>query len=745
VVVAKILLKRGLEINREGFIPSLGEPLLSIDEHRFYIGDGYTPGGSIPVYFLDDLQDVFLDFSYNKVRFDHWSYDSSARYFLGFDSSNFLWKNYLIIENDLPYHINVKRLADGSITNKEFQYLKDTTNYIQYQLNYKASIYGTPNYYFQIENKNFGPLIKNSIYTEFVDTTGSAILGNFPKVVDSYNPLIEVRNYLDNDYGSLRLKSLIVDGTIGFVNIHNLDYWDTWIYLSRDTTGIPLVDCGIRVVRGVESDARLYWDESNNIWKIGTIGNEYEIVNTYKSQILYNKTLFTPILISPTINDYTLAQHNHTIPSQGGQLTDDALKIPVRPNKGGTGKNTSNWTGFAKISYGDWYAGSIFPSELPYHTYLHKHDDLSDINPNQHHFRLHDVNNDLDHYGVLEYNKGGTGFNTFDPGELLIGDNFGGLTKGFLLSSNPNITIDFDGTDIYLSSYAGYDTIKDDFQTYPKKTILKISGPGLIVSDDGLNTKLRLSDDLINISNLNNIDGLLVRRYNTVQQKYEIIGREIETPLLISPSDTYLDVFNSKGINSNPKLLIGQRLVTTDTSQDISGIKIITRPILLSPRIISFARSTHTHETDYQGGKITEKSIKPSVINNNGKLLVVHDDNNVQLYSLSYRSNSNENLILSFEQDKINREIDIIPSWQGVLNINRGGTGANNRNSALNNLLPPQANNSGKFLSTDGIDAHWDTRLGLLSINGVGCTDQFLVVDTTSLPFLEIVSDTSSC
>ena len=140
MVVAKILLKRGLEINREGFIPSLGEPLLSIDEHRFYIGDGYTPGGSIPVYFLDDLQDVFLDFSYNKVRFDHWSYDSSARYFLGFDSSNFLWKNYLIIENDLPYHINVKRLADGSITNKEFQYLKDTTNYIQYQLNYKASI-----------------------------------------------------------------------------------------------------------------------------------------------------------------------------------------------------------------------------------------------------------------------------------------------------------------------------------------------------------------------------------------------------------------------------------------------------------------------------------------------------------------------------------------------------------------------------------------------------------------------------
>lgn len=120
MVVVKILLKRGFEINRESFVPSLGEPLISIDKHRFYIGDGETPGGRIPIYFLDDLEDVIINLSYYKVIQDHWNYDSSARYFLGMDSSN-IWRNFLIDQTDLPYHINVKRLADGSVTNEEFQ------------------------------------------------------------------------------------------------------------------------------------------------------------------------------------------------------------------------------------------------------------------------------------------------------------------------------------------------------------------------------------------------------------------------------------------------------------------------------------------------------------------------------------------------------------------------------------------------------------------------------------------------
>jgi len=666
VVVVKILLKRGFEINRESFVPSLGEPLISIDKHRFYIGDGETPGGRIPIYFLDDLEDVIINLSYYKVIQDHWNYDSSARYFLGMDSSN-IWRNFLIDQTDLPYHINVKRLADGSVTNEEFQYLKDTTANIQWQLNYKASIYGTPNYYFQLERKNFGPLFKNALYTD-IDSSSTSIIGNFPEIIDPYNPLVELRNFIDDDYGSLRVKSLIVDGTIGFINIYNLDYWDTWIYLSRNTTGIPMVDCGIRVVRGVEADARLYWDESNNIWKVGTLGNEYEIVNTHKVQNIYNKTLFSPILVTPRINDYRFAQHTHINAVQGGKLTDEALSIPVRPIKGGTGKDSRYWNGIVKVEYGNWYAEELNAEDLPPH--IHDHDNLINVTEDQHHPRLHDLDSDQDHYGILSSEKGGTGFDWYGNGQFLMGNTQGTLNKVQLITLG-NIFVTYDGTFFGLGAYAGYDTIKNDFWTFPKRTTIRFSGSGILINDDEDNTHIRVHDNLESIAAMIDEEGILVRRWDTVLHKYEIITRKIETPLSISISDTYLDIANSEGRSGDIRLYIGQRVVTTDTDQYISGLKTILYPILIRPDIKDFSDATHSHETSIQGGKLTEKSLKPSILGQSGKFLVVHDDNNIGLYGLVYRSNPDENLVLQIDRDALNKEIQLSSSWTGSLSITR--------------------------------------------------------------------------
>jgi hypothetical protein len=59
----------------------------------------------------------------------------------------------------------------------------------------------------------------------------------------------------------------------------------------------------------------------------------------------------------------------------------------------------------------------------------------------------------------------------------------------------------------------------------------------------------------------------------------------------------------------------------------------------------------------------------------------------------------------------------------GVLDLSSGGTGATNRNSAANNILPNQSGNIGKFLKTDGVNVSWqDISAGgtVTSVNAVG-------------------------
>lgn len=48
-------------------------------------------------------------------------------------------------------------------------------------------------------------------------------------------------------------------------------------------------------------------------------------------------------------------------------------------------------------------------------------------------------------------------------------------------------------------------------------------------------------------------------------------------------------------------------------------------------------------------------------------------------------------------------------SLTSALPINQGGTGAATANDALNNVLPSQTGNAGRFLQTDGTNTSWAT------------------------------------
>ena len=53
----------------------------------------------------------------------------------------------------------------------------------------------------------------------------------------------------------------------------------------------------------------------------------------------------------------------------------------------------------------------------------------------------------------------------------------------------------------------------------------------------------------------------------------------------------------------------------------------------------------------------------------------------------------------------------------GTLSVSNGGTGATTNSGALNNLLPTQTGNSGKYLTTDGTNASWATSAAGLTIS----------------------------
>ncbi len=94
---------------------------------------------------------------------------------------------------------------------------------------------------------------------------------------------------------------------------------------------------------------------------------------------------------------------------------------------------------------------------------------------------------------------------------------------------------------------------------------------------------------------------------------------------------------------------------------------------------------------------INISDLKSSI--NNSSALAVSCNNN---QAISYNS-----ALDSFECVSISIQASQIT--QGTLAIENGGTGASTQSAAANNLLPSQASNAGKFLSTDGSNLSWSS------------------------------------
>jgi hypothetical protein len=72
--------------------------------------------------------------------------------------------------------------------------------------------------------------------------------------------------------------NLTVNGTTSYVYTENLYVEDNIITLNATFSGIPFLNSGIEVIRGVEDSATFIWNESSNLWTAGLSGSEVPIL-----------------------------------------------------------------------------------------------------------------------------------------------------------------------------------------------------------------------------------------------------------------------------------------------------------------------------------------------------------------------------------------------------------------------------------------------------------------------------------
>jgi hypothetical protein len=76
--------------------------------------------------------------------------------------------------------------------------------------------------------------------------------------------------------------NLTVSGTTTTIDSNTVNIGDNIITLNADETGTPSQNAGIEIERGTEANKSLLWDETNNVW---TVGSESFTANTFNGAL----------------------------------------------------------------------------------------------------------------------------------------------------------------------------------------------------------------------------------------------------------------------------------------------------------------------------------------------------------------------------------------------------------------------------------------------------------------------------
>lgn len=96
--------------------------------------------------------------------------------------------------------------------------------------------------------------------------------------------VLEVRNAGDTAYADIIVGNVTIQGTTTTIESETLVIADNIITLNSNvTTGTPVENGGIELLRGDQTMAALLWDESSDRWMAGLFGSESPLARTYRT------------------------------------------------------------------------------------------------------------------------------------------------------------------------------------------------------------------------------------------------------------------------------------------------------------------------------------------------------------------------------------------------------------------------------------------------------------------------------
>lgn len=158
--------------------------------------------------------------------------------------------------------IDATKIADGSVSNTEFQFINSVTSNVQDQIDANVT----------------GPASATDTAVVVYDGTTGKLVKNTGVTIDGSNNVI-----IPGD--------LTVNGTTTSVNSANLEVTDQNITVNNTGNDASAEGAGLTVER-TSTDGSIAFDSGlTSLWKIGLVGSEVEITTVSGSQTLTNKSI----------------------------------------------------------------------------------------------------------------------------------------------------------------------------------------------------------------------------------------------------------------------------------------------------------------------------------------------------------------------------------------------------------------------------------------------------------------------
>ena len=181
--------------------------------------------------------------------------------------------------------------------------------------------------------------------------------------------------------GGLSVDELTVSGTTTNIDTTNLLIEDNMVVLNKNQTGTPsaILDSGIEVERGTETNAKIFWDEQTDTWKCDLGGSVKTITFDEDAPATYPPSAHTHPWSEITSVPATFAPSSHTHP--WSEITSIPATFTPSSHSHAWSEITSKPATFAPSSHSHaWSEITSVPATFAPSSHTHTASQITDFN-----------------------------------------------------------------------------------------------------------------------------------------------------------------------------------------------------------------------------------------------------------------------------------------------------------------------------------------------------------------------------